>query len=61
MYSSVENLSLVWASMGRLCAGLPDRDWDLPTGCPGWTVKDHLSHVIDYEARAPRCSRSSAR
>jgi uncharacterized protein (TIGR03083 family) len=52
VYSSVENLSLVWASMDRLCAGLPDRDWDLPTGCPGWTVKDHLSHVIDYEARA---------
>jgi uncharacterized protein (TIGR03083 family) len=52
MYSSVENLAAVWASVDRLCAGLPDRDWDLPTGCPGWTVKDHLSHLVDYEARA---------
>jgi uncharacterized protein (TIGR03083 family) len=52
VYSSAENLAVVWASLDRLCAGLPDRDWDLPTGCPGWTVKDHLSHLVDYEARA---------
>jgi uncharacterized protein (TIGR03083 family) len=50
--TSVENLATVWASVDRLCSGLPDRDWDLPTGCPGWTVKDHLSHLVDYEARA---------
>ncbi len=52
MHSTVENLGIVWASVDRLCSGLPDRDWDLPTGCPGWTVKDHLSHLVDYEARA---------
>jgi uncharacterized protein (TIGR03083 family) len=50
--TSVENLASVWASIDRLCSSLPDGDWDLPTGCPGWTVKDHLSHVVDYEARA---------
>jgi uncharacterized protein (TIGR03083 family) len=50
--TSVENLRTVWASVERLCSGLPDTDWDLPTGCPGWTVKDHLSHLVDYEARA---------
>lgn len=52
MPTSVENLASVWASIDRLCSGLPDGDWDLPTGCPGWTVKDHLSHLVDYEARA---------
>ncbi len=52
MYSSVENLGIVWASIDRLCSGLADGQWDLPTGCPGWTVKDHLSHLVDYEARA---------
>jgi len=52
MQPSVENLGMVWASVDRLCSGLPDSDWDLPTGCPGWTVKDHLSHLVDYEARA---------
>ena len=22
------------------------RDFDLPTACPGWTVKDQISHVV---------------
>ena len=52
MPTSVENLAIVWACLDRLCSGLGDSDWDRPTGCPGWTVKDHLSHVVDYEARA---------
>jgi len=49
---SVENLAIVWASTGRLCSDLAAGQWDLPTGCPGWTVKDQLSHLADYEARA---------
>lgn len=52
MSTSVENLATVWASIGRLCSGLPDSEWELPTGCPGWTVKDQVSHLVDYEARA---------
>ena len=52
MPTSVENLATVWASMDRVCSDLSDGDWDRPTGCPGWTVKDHLSHLVDYEARA---------
>ena len=52
MIDSVENLAIVWASIDRLCSGLSAGQWDLPTGCPGWTVKDQLSHLVDYEARA---------
>lgn len=52
MHTSIENLGIVWASVDRLCSGLPDSQWDLPTGCPGWTVKDQVSHLVDYEARA---------
>ena len=52
MSASVENLAIVWSSIDQLCSGLPAGQWDLPTGCPGWTVKDHLSHLVDYEARA---------
>ncbi|HXZ71288.1 MAG TPA: maleylpyruvate isomerase family mycothiol-dependent enzyme [Streptosporangiaceae bacterium] len=52
MSASVENLATVWSSIDQLCSGLPDAQWDLPTGCPGWTVKDHLSHLVDYESRA---------
>jgi uncharacterized protein (TIGR03083 family) len=49
---SVGNLAIVWASIGRVCSDLPAGHWDLPTGRPGWTVKDRLSHLVDYEARA---------
>lgn len=52
VHTSTENLAAVWASVGQLCSGLSASQWDLPTGCPGWTVKDHLSHLVDYEARA---------
>ena len=51
MDTSVENLAIVWASIDQLCSGLPDSQWELPTGCPGWTVKDQVSHLTDYEAR----------
>jgi uncharacterized protein (TIGR03083 family) len=26
-----------------------DQDFDLPTHCPGWTVKDQISHVVGLE------------
>lgn len=52
MDPSVENLAIVWASIDRLCSSLSSAQWDLPTGCPGWTVKDQVSHLVDYEARA---------
>ena len=52
MLTSVENLAIVWASVDRLCSGFGDAQWDLPTGCPGWTVRDNLSHLADVEARA---------
>ncbi len=52
MSTSVENLATIWASIDRLCSGLPDGAWELPTGCPGWTVKDQVSHLVDFEARA---------
>ena len=52
MSASVENLAIVWSSIDQLCSGLLAGQWDLPTGCPGWTVKDQVSHLVDYEARA---------
>ena len=29
---------------------LTDDQFDLPTDCPGWTIKDHISHVVGVEA-----------
>ena len=47
---SIDHLETTWASIQVLCADLTDAQWDEPTGCPGWTVKDNLSHLVDYEA-----------
>ena len=52
MHPSVEHLRILWTSIDELCSSLAEADWDRPTGCPGWTVKDQLSHLVDYEARA---------
>lgn len=39
-----------WDSIEALCAGLDDAQWTRPTECPGWTVKDVVSHLIGIEA-----------
>ncbi len=41
-----------WSSMEELCSQLEASDWDLPTDCPGWSVKDQLAHVVSLESRA---------
>jgi uncharacterized protein (TIGR03083 family) len=33
--------------LGRSCT---DADFDRPTACPGWTVKDQISHVVGLES-----------
>lgn len=37
-------------SIERLVDGLDADDWDRPTGCPGWSVRDVLAHVVGLEA-----------
>ncbi|MFA1551021.1 maleylpyruvate isomerase family mycothiol-dependent enzyme [Actinomadura chokoriensis] len=32
-----------------LAGTLAEDDWDRPTECPGWTVKDQLSHLVGVE------------
>jgi uncharacterized protein (TIGR03083 family) len=46
----VANLAATWASTDRLVAGLDVRSWELPTDCPGWTVKDQVSHLVGVES-----------
>jgi uncharacterized protein (TIGR03083 family) len=38
-----------WGATTRLCESLPASAWELATDCPGWTVRDHLSHMIGTE------------
>jgi uncharacterized protein (TIGR03083 family) len=39
----------VWSDIADLCTDLTDEQWGLPTDCPGWSVKDHVSHMIGTE------------
>lgn len=43
---------MTWDSILELCADLTEDDWSTLTGCPGWSVKDNISHLVDYEAGA---------
>jgi uncharacterized protein (TIGR03083 family) len=40
----------VFSNVGALAATLDDRRAMLPTGCPGWTVRDHVAHIVDLES-----------
>jgi uncharacterized protein (TIGR03083 family) len=46
---TVDKLALVWASISALCRPFTDEQWDTPTECPGWTVRDQISHLIGTE------------
>lgn len=45
----VDALAEVWGSTAEACRGLADADWEQPTDCPGWTVRDQLAHLIGIE------------
>ncbi len=46
----IDKLEAVWTSMARLCRGFTEKDWKRPTDCPGWSVQDHLSHIVGSES-----------
>ncbi|WP_419918259.1 maleylpyruvate isomerase family mycothiol-dependent enzyme [Candidatus Poriferisocius sp.] len=45
----IELLESVWDSIAGLGADLSDEQWDTPTECPGWSVRDQVSHIIGTE------------
>lgn len=50
--SMTEQLDLMeqaWSSIDELVADVGPDDWDRPTDCPGWSVKDVLSHMAGGE------------
>jgi uncharacterized protein (TIGR03083 family) len=38
-----------WEGLAGACYELSDSEWALPTECPGWDVKDQLSHLVGIE------------
>jgi uncharacterized protein (TIGR03083 family) len=46
---ATEALEQTWGSLAEVCHALVSQEWALPTECPGWDVKDQLSHLIGIE------------
>jgi len=45
----VGSLEEVWESIVEAGEGLGEPEWDLSTDCPGWSVRDQVSHLIGIE------------
>lgn len=46
---TVELLEQTWRAIADVCEGLDEAGFLTPTDCPGWTVKDILSHILGTE------------
>jgi uncharacterized protein (TIGR03083 family) len=46
---ATEALRESWGGLAEACFELSSNEWGLPTECPGWDVKDQLSHLIGIE------------
>ncbi|HVT42674.1 MAG TPA: maleylpyruvate isomerase family mycothiol-dependent enzyme [Acidimicrobiales bacterium] len=47
--AAMEALGETWGGTAEVCRELSTTEWGLPTECPGWDVKDQLSHLIGIE------------
>lgn len=45
--SPLEHLARSLLDMSRLVAGVRDEQWDQPTPCTEWAVRDLVQHVVD--------------
>lgn len=53
-----------YARFARVLAGLADEDWQAPTSCPGWTVRDMAGHTLgmaELAASLPEMARQLSR
>lgn len=48
-YERAAMLREEWSTLSTLCGTLTDEQWSADTDCPGWTVKDQLSHLVGVE------------
>ena len=45
----IDALDTTWGSIDRLVRSPPPESYDALTPCPGWSVKDVLSHLVGFE------------
>lgn len=46
---TIAKLRDVWTSLTELATTLDAADWERSTDCPGWSVRDHLAHLVAFE------------
>ena len=39
--------------LAEFCSGLSPADWDAPSLCVGWRVRDVVAHIVSYEGAGP--------
>lgn len=49
--ATVDRMAQVWQSISDLCEPFAEREWKMPTACPGWSVQDQISHLLGSEER----------
>ena len=45
----VDHMDRVWNSIATLCSSFTEEQWKTSTDCPGWSVKDQVSHLVGAE------------
>jgi uncharacterized protein (TIGR03083 family) len=45
----IDVLDEVWGAIAELGGSLDDAEWEMPSECPGWTVRDVLAHMVGTE------------
>lgn len=45
----IDALDQTWATIDRVVRPQPASAYDAPTSCPGWSVRDVLSHLLGFE------------
>ena len=45
----IDALDQTWTSIDRLLRPQPPGSYDAPTACPGWSVRDVVSHLLGFE------------
>ena len=45
----IEALDETWSAIDRLVRPEPTESYEAPTVCPGWSVRDVLSHLVGFE------------
>lgn len=46
----VEGLAQTWGNLDAALRPQPPAAYDAPTACPGWSVRDVLSHLLGFES-----------